>query len=116
MSKFWVKIDEAVEGPFHANTIKFIEGFTPDSLVSPDDPNLPEAWSKAGEVEEIKRFLHPIPAEKPALKIEPEPSNLQTIEELWEETLIKEEKTQELPALKPEVLDVPESVSNLDLL
>ena len=71
--KYWVNIDEAVEGPYEAAAIPFIEGFGPDVLVSPDPG--PDEWLKASEVAELWVPLgipEPQPVTPPVQK-QPEP-------------------------------------------
>ena len=88
--RYWTKIEEAVEGPYDAGVMKFIEGFGPELWVSPDDPDNPEVWMKAVEVGELKPLLG-IRAETPEPAVLPEPQDtpgLGTIEEVWiEETV-----------------------------
>ena len=56
MSRFWARINQGVEGPFDASILKYLEGFSPDTLVSGDD-SAGDVWAKAGDVEELKELL-----------------------------------------------------------
>lgn len=57
MSKYWLKIDEAVEGPYEGYLLKFVEGFSADALVSSVDAADQESWVKANEVAELHSIL-----------------------------------------------------------
>ena len=75
--RYWTKIEEAVEGPFEESNLKYVDGFTAETLVSPDDPGAGDSWSKASDIGELKRVLFPAPEPQtepqaaPALEIQP---------------------------------------------
>ncbi|MCB4757579.1 MAG: hypothetical protein LHV69_11225, partial [Elusimicrobia bacterium] len=57
MGRYWVKIDESVEGPYEIHVLKFINGFQEETLVSPEEEQNEEIWIKANEVSEIKSLF-----------------------------------------------------------
>ena len=117
-TKYWAKIDGGVEGPYDPVVLRFIDGFSPDILVSPDGPEGEESWVPVSEVSELQTLLN-LTAKAGAVPkvIEPqaapkENGELQaTIEEVWvvEEILPgpDPDKTLEIPP-KPPVETAPQ--------
>ena len=64
--KYWCKTTDGVEGPFEARALKFIDGFSPDILVSPDSPGEPESWVRFSEVAELQAVINQNPKTGPA--------------------------------------------------
>jgi len=53
MSKYWTKINDSVEGPYEQHVLQYLDGFSQETLVSLDDPNLTEIWIKAAEIKNL---------------------------------------------------------------
>jgi hypothetical protein len=70
-------MEGAVEGPYEAAALRFVEGFARDALVSPETGS--ETWVRADEIAELKTLLEtgrvhvPVPAEMPAPPEIPKP-------------------------------------------
>ena len=64
--KYWCKIDDGVEGPYEPQALRFIDGFTPDILVSPDTPDAEETWTRVSDVAELQALLNLSPKPGPA--------------------------------------------------
>lgn len=56
MGRYWISDDGAIEGPYEDSVLKFLEGFSQETLVSPDRPDGAEDWKKAGELPDL-RFI-----------------------------------------------------------
>ncbi len=56
MAKFYAKIDEAVEGPFEPHLLRYLPGFSEETLVSPEDLSA-EDWIQALHVPEIRPHI-----------------------------------------------------------
>jgi len=50
-------MDDVVEGPYEGQQLKFVGGFGPHTLVSPDDPDSGEIWVKASEIVAIRDMV-----------------------------------------------------------
>lgn len=123
MGSYWIKIEESVEGPYETHTLKFIEGFTPETLVSPETSEAEETWMKASEVPELREILgiqaEPIAKTLSGTEASPElpPAISKEIpeKESWPEKVILEEpKTQspqpESPAVQDEIKKNPPEI------
>lgn len=126
MGKYWAKIEEAVEGPFEGVYLKFLDGFNANTLVSPDEPECGDTWTKAQDLEELREVLFPPPkppeekkpeieAATPTVLVEPERqpegATLPHPEKLEEEIYQDNAQTVETPQAVPEnelVEEVPE--------
>ncbi|OGR88085.1 MAG: hypothetical protein A3A86_00430 [Elusimicrobia bacterium RIFCSPLOWO2_01_FULL_60_11] len=50
-----------MEGPYEPQALKYIDGFTPDILVSPDLPEAPETWTRFSEIAELQAVINQNP-------------------------------------------------------
>ena len=124
MSRYWIKTDEVVEGPYEAGLLKFLPGFREDSLVSPDE--VPEEiWTKAAETRGLQslfqgsRFLIDIP--QPGVEqsppffvpdLEESPTAAEDLKEPQAPSLDSEpEKATPLPDPRSDLLEVMEKIS-----
>ncbi len=118
-TKYWAKIDDGVEGPYDPQVLRFLDGFSPEILVSPDDGDGTEKWTRVIEVAELQSLLNTrtqkgpvpkviqVPPPPPPPKLEtplPEPSSDKTVE-------IKPEKPKEEFVSASEMLDLMDKIS-----
>lgn len=104
MPRYWLKIDEAVEGPYESEMLKFIKGFSEDTLVSPDQTEAEEVWLKACEVTELKRIFN-IPETAQTPPAPPEASSAEFTPE--QPPAISEPAPEKVPELLKEQEPVP---------
>ena len=65
-TKYFCKTVDGVEGPYELQALKFIDGFSPDILVSPDAPDAPETWTRFSDVAELQAVINQNPKAGPA--------------------------------------------------
>ncbi len=92
MVKFYVMIEEGVEGPFEPYLLKYLSGFNEETLVSPDDLNAAD-WSRALNVPEIRPYLNLSQELLPPMAFPPNPNQtVRFIEVPSSERLIRDDK------------------------
>lgn len=124
MAKFYAKIDEAVEGPFEPHLLRYLPGFSEETLVSPEDLSA-EDWVQALNVPEIRPHIRltqvmmppsafaPRPAESPPSPALAAPQSESTVRMTEMPPMPAAAATSSPPALIPdqELLDVMEQFS-----
>lgn len=96
MPKFYVKIDEGIEGPYESHLLRYLPGFNEETLVSSDDLRSSD-WQKASVIPEIRphlrfsnetlppsAFSQRPPASPPAVKMSPLPAEPPVLEKTVE--------------------------------
>lgn len=77
MSRYWVKIEGFVEGPFEGGQLRFVQGFGPETLVSAEESG-DEVWVKAADVGGLLALISRAPA---ARKISARASAAEAVQE-----------------------------------
>ena len=66
--RYWVYINDKVEGPYDENKLVTLNGFTPDTLICAENAASggSQEWVKASSVFEFDAVTEPQPAQTPA--------------------------------------------------
>lgn len=111
--KYWCKTADGVEGPYEPQALKFIDGFSPDILVSPDIPEASETWSRFSEVAELQAVINRNPKAGPSpVVIEAPPPTMSEVEA--PATVIAEITSPVIETESPAVEAVPQAEGSKD--